>query len=113
MAEFKAYIDEAGFRALTDGILETLGELVGSSLCFVGDGFDPSSAHSADDEEAIERSEAWAAVFFVPPGTLPALREAVAGQLIEHRLPTAWVIPSDNDADIVIRARNHRRPHDD
>jgi hypothetical protein len=103
----REFLDDEGFRALTDGVLQALGALGGLSLCFVGDGFDPSSVHSPADEEALERSEAWAAVFFVPPGGLAAFRQAVAGVLDEHQMPTAWVIPSDNDADIVVRTRNH------
>jgi hypothetical protein len=99
----REFLDENQFRALTDGVLRALGELGGLSLCFVGDGFDPSSVHSPDDEEALERSEAWAAVFFVPPGRLEAVRQAVAGVLDEHDMPTAWVVPSDEDADIVVR----------
>jgi len=103
----REFLDDDQFRALTDGVLQALGELGGLSLCFVGNGFDPATVHSADDEEARERSAAWLAVFFVPPGTLPALRRAVAGELAEHNMPTAWVIPSGNDADIVVRARGH------
>jgi hypothetical protein len=100
----REFVDEEEFRALTDRVLQALGEVGGLSLCFVGDGFDPSSVHSPDDEVGLERSEAWAAVFFVPPGVLPALRQAVAGALAGHHMPTAWVIPSADDADIVVRA---------
>lgn len=100
----REFLEDEEFRALTDAVIHALGDLGGLSLCFVGDGFDPSIVTSPDDEEALERSEAWAAVFFLPPGALPAFRAAVAGVLAEHAMPTAWVVPSDQHADIVVRA---------
>ena len=104
----REFLDDGEFRALTDAILEELTSLDGPSLCFVGDGFDPSSVGSEDDEEALEQSEAWAAVVFVGPEEVSALREAVSGALVDHNHPSAWVMPyGSGGQDMVVRAADH------
>ena len=104
----REFLDEGEFRGLTDAILEELTSLDGPSLCFVGDGFDPSAVGGEDDKEALEQSEAWAAVVFVGPEEVPALREAVSGALVDHNHPNAWVMPyGSGGQDMVVRAADH------
>lgn len=104
----REFLDEAVFSGVIDSVITELARVDGLSLCFAGEGFDPSSV-PAGDEEALEASAAWAAVLFVPPGGLPRLRQAVSGALLDEGLDNAWLLPSEGDGDhgIVVRASEH------
>jgi len=104
----REFLDDEDFGAATDAVLRQMRQVDGLSLCFAGEGFDPSSVPRGD-EEALGKSAGWAAVVFVPPGGLPALRQAVSGALVDHALDNAWLLPSGGDGErgIVVRAVEH------
>jgi hypothetical protein len=99
----REWLDDEEFRAVTDSMLERLAEIEGISLCFEGEGFDPSSVMPGD-EEALNRSAAWAAVLFVPPDAASEVRRIVAEVLAGHGLANCWVIGADPATGVVVRA---------